>query len=137
MKKMILIISILLISLVFLPGAVTKNSLTPSTFGFAVNATSSDASECEELLAAVSGKAHYLTQAAISCGSDITVTIGAGEDANNVKTVLLGPVVFKAAGSNFASWTFEPALKIADANSITFDAGGAGNIQIFIEGYTK
>ena len=133
--KIALIITAILIAILAI-GAVTTN--TPAVKGWSVNATSADANCCEELVATPGeGYSLYLEYLQVNCASDITVTIGAEEDSNDVETVIIGPVTFKAAGGNFASWTFPRPLQIADNNSLTVDASGAGAVQVFALGHTK
>ena len=117
--------------------AITKNNLTPAGAGFAVNATSADASGCEELKAAPgSGKSIYLTQIGVSCVAAITVTIGAGETGGAVTTVLLGPFNFAATSGSPVCLTFrDRGVKLTANTSLTVDASGAGAVQIFAEGY--
>jgi hypothetical protein len=117
--------------------AITMNALTPATRGFANNATSADASGCEELVAAVTGKSHYITQLEISCVAAITVTIGAGETGGAVTAVLFGPFNFAATSGSPISIQLNPAVKVAAATSIVVDASGAGAVQVFIQGYTE
>ena len=119
--------------------AITVNNLTPAEYGFALNATSADASGCEELKAApAAGTAIYLTQIEVSCVAAITVTIGAGETGGAVTTVLLGPFNFAATSGSPVSLQFRgKGIKVADATSLTVDASGAGAVQVFAEGYIK
>ena len=105
--------------------------------GFAINADYADASGCEELLAAVTGKSHYLTHLFISCVAAITVTIGAGETASAVTTVVFGPTNFAATSGSPVSIPFIKPIKLAAATSLTIDSSGAGVVQVFVQGYTK
>ena len=113
----------------------TESSTRDATW--LVNATSADASGCEEVFAAVAGKSHYIQQVTLSCDADATVTLGAGETGTAVTTVLLGPIGFQADGGAPWSIRFVSPLKVAAATSITVDAGGAGNVCVVIEGYTE
>lgn len=119
--------------------AITVNDLTPAESGFALNATSADASGCEELKAAPgAGVAIYLTQIEISCVAAITVTLGAGKTGGAVTAVLLGPFNFAATSGSPVSLQFRgKGLKIADNTALVVDASGAGAVQIFAEGYIK
>lgn len=117
--------------------AITMNTLTPATRGFANNAISADMSSGEELVAAVTGKSHYLTQLEISCVAAITVTIGEGETGDAVTTVLLGPFNFAAGSGSPISLQLNPAIKLTAATSLSIDASGAGAVQVFVQGYTE
>ena len=119
--------------------AITKNNLTPAGSGFSVNASSSDASGCEELKAAPgTGKSIYLTQIQISCVSAITVTVGMGENAGAVTTILLGPFNFTATSGSPVNLAFrDRGVKLTANTSLTIDASGAGAVQIFAEGYVQ
>jgi hypothetical protein len=119
--------------------AITKNNLTPAGAGFAVNASSSDAQGCEELVAAPgTGKSLYLTQIQVSCVSAITVTIGAGKNGAAVLAVLLGPFNFAATSGSPVNLTFRgKGIKLTANTSLTVDTSGAGAIQIYAEGYIQ
>ena len=106
--------------------------------GFIKNATSADASGCEEIIAAVAAKSHHIEYLVISSDSAISVTLGAGETGGAVTTALIGPVTF-AAGQTIA-WPFvgrTQGLKVAANTSLTVDASGAGNICVWVQGYTE
>jgi len=107
--------------------------------GFIKNATSADASACEEIIAApAAGISHYIEKVKITSDAAITVTIGAGETAGAVTTALIGPVSF--AANQTISWEFSgrsKALKVTAATSLTVDSSGAGNICVFVQGYTE
>jgi len=115
--------------------AITATSLT-SGLGFAVNATSSDLSGCEELVAATAGKSIYLEQIYINSASAITVTIGAGETTGAVTAVILGPITFTTTGGQ-AIFQFTRPIILAAATALTVDASGAGAVQIFAQGQIK
>jgi hypothetical protein len=117
--------------------AITLATLETATRGFARNGVSADFSGTEELVAAVAGKSHYLTQLEISCVAAITVTIGEGETGGAVTTVLFGPFNFAAGSGSPISLQFNPAIKLTAATSLTIDASGAGAVQVFVQGYTE
>ena len=103
-----------------------------------VNSSSPDLSGCESLKAAESGKSHYIKQIYVTCGSDISVTIGEGETSSAVTTKILDPITFKAAGTNFAHFDFrDTPVKLTANTALTADASGAGGTQIVVCGYTK
>lgn len=117
--------------------AITKQSNTVSTRGFSVNATSADASGAEELVAAVADKSIYLTQLSITTVSAITVTVGEGETASAVTTVLYGPVPFVATAPGQVKELFNPPIKLSEATALVVDASGAGVIQVYAQGYIE
>lgn len=103
--------------------------------GFIKNATSADASGCEEIHAAVAGKKIKIRHLTINSGAAITVTIGAGETGGAVTTALIGPVTF--ATNTSMQWDFNPLLELTAATSLTVDASGAGNICVFVQGVVE
>ena len=112
--------------------AIAVTTPQPGKFGFIVNATSADASACEELKAAVAGKSIIIDHITINSGAAINITIGAGETAGAVTTALLGPITFAANTS--MQWDFRHGLWVTAATSLTVDASGAGAICIFVQG---
>ncbi len=100
--------------------------------GFIDNATSADASGCEEIHAAVSGKKIKVKHLTINSTSAIAITIGAGETGGAVTAALLGPIDFGALGT--LQWDFWPYMELPTATSLTVDADGAGAINVFVQG---
>lgn len=126
--------------------AITKNAPGRAATGWAVNATTADASGTEELVAAPgTGLSLYLEQVSITCAvADITITIGTGEAAGAVETVVIGPVATPtqttAAGyipATQYTWKFTQPLKLTAEKSLTVDASAAGAVQVYAEGYTQ
>ncbi len=117
--------------------AITKNNLTPITYGFAINASSTDLTGCEELKAAPgAGKSILITQIEISCVAAITVTVGEGETTGAVTTVLFGPFNFAAGSGSPIILNFrDKGYKLTANTALTIDASGAGAVQVFVEGY--
>lgn len=107
---------------------------TPQTkVGFLVNGVSADASGCEELVAAVTGKSIKVRHLTINNGANaISITIGAGETEGAVTTALIGPIAFAANTS--LQWDFNPPMQLAAATSLMVDASGAGAICILAQG---
>ena len=106
---------------------------TPSVkVGFIDNATSADASGCEEIHAAVTGKKIKIRHITINSTSAIAITIGAGETGGAVTTALLGPIEFGALET--MQWDFNPLMELPTATSLTVDADGAGVICVFVQG---
>jgi hypothetical protein len=111
---------------------------------WAVNATTPDASACEELLAAgAAGKCHYIELLTINAASlgtastNATYTIGAGETGGNVTAPIIGPVTMQNHGGNL-QFDFRPyPIKVAAATALTLDASTAGAVCVFMKGFTK
>jgi hypothetical protein len=101
--------------------------------GFILNATSADASGCEELKAAESGKTIKVRQLTMSNNSvgTLTMTIGGGETGGAVTAALLGPVSLLTGQS--MSWTFNPDGSRRKHGPVV-DASGAGAICVFAQG---
>lgn len=118
--------------------AITKNTMQVTGYGFAVNATSTDVSGTEELVAAPGeGKYIHVTRIVVITASAITVTIGAGETGGAVSAVLLGPsIAFTAA---IVPWVteFNPAVLLAENTALVVDADGSGAVNIFVQGYIQ
>jgi hypothetical protein len=112
--------------------AISITTPSPGKFGWIVNATSADASGCEELKAAIAGKSIVVDHITVNSGAAITVTIGQGETAGAVTTALIGPVSFAANQS--MQWTFPSGIVLTAATSLTVDSSGAGAICIFAWG---
>lgn len=102
--------------------------------GFIINATSADASGCEELKAApASGTSIIVDHLTINNGANaISITIGEGETGGAVTTALIGPIAMEANTS--IQFTFPQGMKLTAATSLTVDASGAGAICIFAVG---
>lgn len=117
--------------------AISVQSNTSARSGFSINATSADASGAEVLLAAVADKSIHLTQLSITSVSAITVTVGEGETASAVDTVLYGPVPFAATAPGQVKELFNPPVKLTEAAALVVDASGAGAIQVYAQGYIR
>ena len=115
--------------------AITLISNNVETHGFLVNGNSANLSDCEELVAATAGKSIYVERLAISFGAAITVTLGAGETAGSVTTVLVGPL-YGAANSTI-ELTFTRPIKLAVNTALVVDGSGAGNVTITCQGFIK
>lgn len=104
---------------------------------FILNATSADASGCEELKAAPgAGKSLCLRHLTVNSAAAITITIGEGETTpGSVDTALLGPIAFAVDQS--MQWDFYPALKLTANTSLTVDASGSGNVCVFAQGHVE
>jgi len=116
--------------------AITLTSLTPSTFGWAVNGVSGDASGCETVVAAPgAGLSLYLRQVLISSGAALTVTLGAGKTGDAVTATILGPVYM--AQNSTVSFNFLVPPRLAYNTALTIDTSGAGAVTVLVAGYTR
>jgi hypothetical protein len=114
--------------------AISITTPTPNKFGFILNATSADASGCEELKAApAAGISIIVDHITINNGaSAISITIGEGETTGAVTTALIGPIAMAANTS--IQFDFHDGMVLTAATSLTVDASGAGAICIFVQG---
>jgi len=104
--------------------------------GFILNGVSADASGCEELKAAVTGKSIYVRQITINNGaSALSHTIGEGETGGAVTAALIGPVAM--AVNTSLQWNFNPPMKLAEATALVIDSSGAGAVCVFVQGYVE
>jgi len=114
--------------------AISITTPQPGKAGFVINATSADASGCEELKAApaagVSIKVDHIT---INNGANaISITIGQGVAAGGVEAAIIGPIAMAANTS--IQWDFPYGIVLTAAKALTVDASGAGAICIFARG---
>lgn len=121
--------------------AITANTFTLVTLPtdgvlFYKSLQSADVTGCEELVAAVSNKTHYITQLLIRTDAAMDITIGSGETTSAVTTTHWGPVPLDAASGIFL-WKAPPGmgLKCTAATSLTIDSTASGTI--WIEAYGK
>jgi len=114
--------------------AISVTNPSPAKFGWFLNATSANASGCEELKTAVVGKSIIVDHLTISSDAAITVSIGEGESVPGTPdTTLIGPVPF--AVNQCIQWNFlNGGMKLTSAKSLVVDASGAGNINVFAYG---
>ncbi len=105
-----------------------------SLFGFIKNATSADASGCEEIIAATVGKSIKIKHLSMSNNSagTLTVTIGEGKTGSAVTTALIGPVTLLSGQT--IPYNFNPELILTVSTALTVDASGSGAINIFAQG---
>ena len=108
---------------------------TPSAkVGFIANGTSANASGCEELVAAVTGKkikVRHVTFNNLTAGA-LSFTLGAGKTGGAVTTALIGPI---SVGANSSiQWDFNPLMELTAATSLTIDLSGSGAISVFAQG---
>jgi len=117
--------------------AISVTNPTPAGFGWIINATSADASGCEELKAATAGKSLAVDHLTINCGaSALSITIGQGEAGGAVESALIGPLAMAANSSmqwDFSAWPCFGMRLTAD-KALTIDTSGAGAICVFARG---
>lgn len=114
--------------------AITITTPRPGRFGWIVNATSADASGCEELkVAPAAGLAIVVDHLTVNCGSStLSITVGAGETGGAVTYALIGPISMAANSS--LQWDFPGGMALDDATALVVDASGAGAICVFAYG---
>lgn len=101
-----------------------------------INATSEDASGCEEIVATPgAGYALCITRLTIGIGAAITVTVGSGAAAGAVEGDKIGPIG-GAAGTYVLDFRDRP-VQLTTNKSLTVDASGAGTICVYAEGFTR
>ena len=101
-----------------------------------INATSADATGCEEIVAAPgAGYQLCITRLTIGLGAAITVTVGSGVAAGAVEGDPIGPIG-GAAGTYMLDFRDAPVALTAN-KSLTVDASGAGDICVYAEGFTR
>ena len=100
--------------------------------GFCINAFSTNSSAGHTVLAAVSGKSHYIKSINITCNTAITATItdGAG-------VIFVGPVPFSTTGNSPYKVTFNKAVKATENQGLIVTTSGSGGIVTVIQGYTE
>jgi hypothetical protein len=112
--------------------AFINQTLTP----WRINATTADASDCEEIVAAPgAGYALCISRLTIGIGAAITVTVGSGEDTEAVEGDEIGPIG-GAAGTYVLDFRDHP-VQLTTNKSLTFDASGAGTVCVYAEGFTR
>ena len=89
------------------------------------------------MLAAVTGKSIYLEHLAITQGTTLgTITIGAGETAGAVTTVVAGP--FNLVGRQHIDVRFSKPIKLAAATALTVDASASSaSVNVIAEGFVQ
>lgn len=109
--------------------AIAITTPSPGKAGFILNATSADASGCEELKAAPAvGSSIIVDHLTINNGANaISITIGAGKTGAGVTTALIGPIAM--AVNTSIQFTFPGGMKLAAATALDVDASGAGDIK--------
>ncbi len=106
-----------------------------ATDRWAVNASSADASGCEEIVAAPgAGLELCVRKLRIAIGAAITVSIGGGETTSAPTKTLIGPL---GGAAMFVHLDFPEALVLSPNHALVMDASGAGTVNVYVEGYTR
>jgi len=113
--------------------AIAITTPQPGKFGWIINATSADASGCEELKAAVAGKSIIVDHLTINNGAGAqSITIGQGKTGAGVTTALIGPVAMAANTS--LQWDFPSGIVLTAATSLTVDSSSNTALCVFASG---
>ncbi len=101
-----------------------------------VNASSADASGCEEIVATPgAGYALVVTRLVIYVGGAITVSLGQNDNAGALETTLIGPL--GGAAGTYPLDVRDRPIQLAANKALCVDASGAGQICVYAEGYTR
>jgi len=105
---------------------VPPDRTNPEHVGF----TTADASGAEEIIDAPgSGRSLFIQSITLTCNTDITIDIGAGEGTSAVQTQYF-PTIVGAADSGPIKLDFGGKwLKMTANKALVIDASGAGNIS--------
>ncbi len=114
--------------------AITVITHLMAKYGFSKIGSSADASGVEIIVAAVSGKSHYITSISIHCQSAIAITI---QDDTAVTPVVIVPAVTFAATSAPYQINFIKPIKVVAGNTIDVLASGGGQVDVLVQGYTE
>ncbi len=113
-----------------------KSALLAPITGWQINASSADASACEQIKATPGAGYHLVVTRLIVCvGAAITVTVGSGESGGAVEGDQIGPLG-GAAGTYVLDFREAPILLTAN-KPLTVDSSGAGQVCVYAEGYTR
>jgi hypothetical protein len=114
--------------------AIAITTPSPGKFGWIINATSADASGCEELKAApADGTSIIVDHLTINNGAGAqSITIGAGETTGAVTAALIGPIAMDANTS--IQWDFPSGMVLTAATALTVDSSSNTALTIFAWG---
>lgn len=125
-------------------SAMTSNTITIVKMPldgtpFNLSLYNADVSGCEDLIAASSGKSHYIKKIVIYAQSvtDITFTVGSGETSSAVTTPHLGPIPLSDTGSPFEMDFGGDAMKTTVSLALTIDSSATCPVFVYIEGKTR
>ncbi len=99
--------------------------------------SSEDVTGCEEVVAAVSGATHYITDVLIRTDAAMDISLGSGESTDAITTVHLGPAPLDAASGIFI-WKAPPGmgLRCTSDTAFTIDSTAAGTLWLEVRGKT-
>jgi hypothetical protein len=103
---------------------------------WAVSLYTADASGCEAIKAAETGKSHYIKKIMIYTASTITIDLGSGGDGGTAVTTPHFLTVPISATTPFIVSFGEKGMKLTSGLSFAIDASGAGAMAIYVEGKT-
>ncbi len=118
----------------------TNVALNVKGQGFCHNFSGTDVSTGETIVAAVSGKSHYVRSITLWCLVAITAWI---QDNTGTPVVILGPVSFvdltatSSVSTSPVTVNFNPPVKVTAGKLIEIDASGAGIVAGVIQGFTE
>lgn len=94
-----------------------------------------DVTGCEDLLAASTGKCHYIRKMIISCGTNsATISLGSGNAGAGLTLTYIGPITFSASTAHPFVLDFgEQAMKIAVSTIFAMDGVTAAPVWILFE----
>lgn len=110
--------------------AITVTTLRTLGPAWSIHGYSADAQGNETLKDAVSGKSHYIRKIMIHTVSAITVTLNADT------TAILGPILFATTAGAPVTYEFVHPVKVTAGAALKVDAGGAGAVNVIVEGFT-
>jgi len=124
-------------------AAMTSNSIVIQNMPlggspFYYSLYNADVSGCEDLIAASSGKCHYIRKIILYAQSvtDVTFTIGSAETDGAVTTIYLGPIPLSDTGSSFEIDFGSKAMVCASGTALTIDSSAACPVFVYLEGVT-
>lgn len=117
---------------------------------FAVDAYNADVSGTEVVVAAVTGKSHYIKRLIVhvaGIGGTVTVTLGSGETAGLVRKAMVGPLggskeITAASYAPLSRYEFDFAngsnmgRKLTTGEAFTIDSSAAVPVHVYVEGIT-
>lgn len=118
-------------------NAIVVKNIPADSNEWTVSLYSADVSGTEELMAAVTGKYHYIRKIIIDCASAITVSIGGGETTGALTATYIGPIPFAATTGQKIFDFGNKGMKLAVSTALCIDASGAGAVSVVVEGHTS
>jgi hypothetical protein len=113
--------------------AFVNTDMQAGHFGWIRNGTCTDASGCEEFMAAVPGKSIICDHITISNGAGAqSITIGEDENAGAVKKALIGPIAM--AVNTSIQWGFPSGMVLAVNTALVVDSSSNTALTIFAYG---